>query len=435
MTPFNAAPWPPEYLRSFQRRDSYRFVALTWGTRGDVQPFVTLGAELMRRGHRFTIAARAPFRSFVEERGIGFFEMEDDGTDALMHAMANSGGGARGIKLFFEAQRRLIRPQFRQLWQASEGADVLVSNAAYTVPAPHIAEKRGVPLVQVFLDPVFVPTRAYGFYDDRVKDRGALANLVSTRVRNHLAGLLTLDAVIAWRREHGLGWPRRVELAAPALVFNMPVFAAWSTALLPRPSDWPASIVQTGRWPWSVAERVSPALADFMAKGPAPIYLGFGSWGVHDKVALTQAILEALRVTGNRAVLHRNTVDASVAFPDHVYVDDELPHEWLFPRVKAVVHHGGAGTAGAAAAAGVPSVVIPASFGQVSWGGIVSERGCGTLLMRSELSAATLAAAIQKVDAPDVRERAREIGERARAEGGVTLAAGEIEWQLSRAAR
>ena len=74
-------PWPREFLRSFQRKPSFRFAALTWGSRGDVQPFVSLGAELVRRGHGVVLAARAPFRSFVEEHGLDFFELEEDGTE------------------------------------------------------------------------------------------------------------------------------------------------------------------------------------------------------------------------------------------------------------------------------------------------------------------------------------------------------------------
>jgi len=214
----------------------------------------------------------------------------------------------------------------------------------------------------------------------------------------------------------------------------MPVFAAWSTALLPRPRDWPEPVVQTGRWHWPVEEQVSTPLRQFMEAGLAPVYIGFGSWGTHDKTAVTELILEALRNTGSRGILHRNTVDGRSSFPESVYVDDNLPHEWLFPRVKAVVHHGGAGTTGAVATAGVPSVIVPAFFGQVPWGGLVRQQGVGTLLARSKLSAASLAQALREVDQPPVREQARQMGERARAEGGVTRAADEIERRLTEAA-
>jgi sterol 3beta-glucosyltransferase len=426
-------PWPAEYVRRFRPGGALQLAALTWGTRGDVQPFVALGAELVKRGHRVTIAAREPFRSLIESHGLGFFKMEEDGTEELMRVLAQSRGGADGARHFVTWQRRILRPQFRELWEATEGADAIVSNAAFTVPAVHIAEARGIPIVQAFFDPGFIPTRRYGLFDNRVEDRGALLNLASTRLRNIVGGLVTRDIVSAWRKERGLRTPLLSEFNDPALLRRLPVIAAWSSALLDRPDDWPEWFVQTGRWRLPVKERVSQALIDFMAAGPAPVYIGFGSWGASDKAAVTEVLLEALRVTGERAILHRNTVDERRAFPPHVFVDDDLPHDWLLPQMKVVVHHGGAGTTGAALEAGVPAVIIPAFFAQIPWGEIIVQKGVGALLMRRDLRAETLAGAIEKVGAPAVRERAAKLGARARAEGGVTLAADAIEVRLKEA--
>lgn len=196
---------------------------------------------------------------------------------------------------------------------------------------------------------------------------------------------------------------------------------------LERPDDWPAWFVQTGRWRLPEEPRIDPRLLDFMAAGPAPVYMGFGSWGVHDKKVVTDVALEALRITGDRAVLQAGMVDARRSFPEHVYVGDELPHDWLFPRMKAVVHHGGAGTAGAVATAGVPGVIIPAFFAQAVWGDVLLRKGIGAMLPRRELRADRLAAALRAVDQPEVRARARELGERARRDGSEAHAADVIE--------
>jgi UDP:flavonoid glycosyltransferase YjiC (YdhE family) len=426
-------PWPADYLRRFRPGSSLRFAALTWGTRGDVQPFVALGSELVKRGHRVTIAAREPFRSLIEAHGLGFFRMEEDGTEELMRVLAESRGGADGAKHFVTWQRAILRPQFRQLWEATEDADAILSNAAFTVPAIHIAEERGVPIVQAFFDPGFIPTRRYGVFNNRVEDRGALRNLASVRLRNIVGGLVTRDIVRAWRKERGRKTPLLNEFNAPGLLRRLPVIAAWSEALIERPDDWPEWFVQTGRWRLPVKERVSQRLIDFMAAGPPPVYIGFGSWGSADKAAVTDVLLEALRITGDRAVLHQNTVDDRRVFPPHVFVDDDLPHDWLLPRMKVVVHHGGAGTTGAALEAGVPAVIIPAFFAQIPWGEIIAQKGVGALLMRRDLRAEALAGAIEKVGARSVRDRAAKLGARARAEGGVTLAADAIERRLNEA--
>jgi UDP:flavonoid glycosyltransferase YjiC (YdhE family) len=422
--------WPREYLRHFQWKPSLRFAALTWGTRGDVQPFVALGAELVRRGHRVLLAARAPFRSFVESHGLDFFEMEEDGTEELMHTLARSDGGPAGVKLFVAWQRRLIPTQFRQFWEASEGADVLLSNAAFTAPAVHIAEHRGLPLFQAFFDPGFIPTRRYGLFDNRLQDRGALLNLASARLKNIAIGLFTRDLMNAWRKERRMPTALLNEHHRPELLFRLPVLAAWSPAFVDRPDDWPEWFVQTGRWRLAEAQHVTQRLSDFVSAGPPPIYLGFGSWGVHDKTAVTDLLLEALRRTGNRGILHRNTVDGRSAFPADVYVDDNLPHDWLFPRMKAVVHHGGAGTTGAVLTAGVPGVIIPAFFAQALWGELLKSKGIGTRVARRELTADSLVAALREVEQPQVRARAKALGDRARSEGGELQAADEIERRL-----
>jgi len=427
--------WPREFVRNFRHKPSLRFAALTWGTRGDIQPFVALGTELVRRGHQVMLAARAPFRAFIEEHGLGFFELEEDGTDELMHALARSDGGPDGVKLFVQWTRRMVQPQFRQFLAATEGADVLISNAAFTAPALHIAEHRGLPIFQAFFDPGFVPTRRYCISDNRVRDRGALANLAITRLKNAASGLFTWDLVNAWRRERRLPLHLLGEQHHPARLFRLPVLAAWSQALVERPDDWPEWFVQTGRWHLAEKQEPSPRLRDFMAAGPAPVYLGFGSWGVHDKTAVTDLLLETLRATGNRGVLHRNTVDGRSTFPENVFVDDNLPHDWLFPQVKAVVHHGGAGTTGAVATAGVPSIIVPAFFAQEVWGHLLDQKGIGMMLSRKALTVERLAAALRQVDQVQVRERAKALGERARVERAEAQAADEIERRLAEAAR
>ncbi|QRN94346.1 glycosyltransferase family 1 protein [Archangium violaceum] len=426
--------WPREYLRHFQRKPSLRFVALTWGSRGDVQPFVALGSELIRRGHRVVLAARAPFRSFVEEHGLDFFELEEDGTEELMHSLASSDGGPDGVKLLASWQRRMVPSQFRQFWQATAGADVLLSNAAFTSPALHIAERRGIPIFQAFFDPGFIPTRRYCVSDNRVQQRNELLNLATTRLKNLVGGLFTWDLVNAWRREQRLPVDLLGEYHRPGLLFRLPVLVAWSRELVERPDDWPEWFSQTGRWRLATQQQQPDArLKDFVEAGAPPVYIGFGSWGVHDKKAVTDLLLEALRVTGQRGILHRNTVDGRSSFPADVYVDDNLPHDWLFPRVKAVVHHGGAGTTGAVTTAGVPSVIIPAFFAQDVWGHIVREKGIGTMLSRRELSVDGLASALREVDRPEVRERARALGMRASNEGAEVHAADEIERWLKEA--
>jgi UDP:flavonoid glycosyltransferase YjiC (YdhE family) len=188
--------------------------------------------------------------------------------------------------------------------------------------------------------------------------------------------------------------------------------------------------VQTGWWRLPRKKAPQRRLGDFVLSGPPPLYIGFGSWDIHDKAPVTDAVLEALRITRNRAVLLSATVDRRPDYPPNVLVVDSVSHEWLFPRLKAAVHHGGAGTTGAVSMAGIPSVIVPAFDAQKPWGRLVSQKGIGAMLDRRELNAETLAAAIREVGQDDVRAQARRTGVLLRDERGVEQAADEIERRL-----
>lgn len=429
-------PWPPEHRRNHQFKPSYRFAALTWGSRGDVQPFTALGAELVRRGHQVTLAAREPFRSMIEEQGIDFYAMAEDGTRALMCSLAdNQQGFSAMAKISTAYSRGLIHTQFRSFWEASQGADAILTKAISTAPALHVAERRGVPVFLTHFDPGFIPTKHFCLSADRIQDRGTLFNQLSARLMLLGMGLSSADLINAWRKEQHMSKDWFAKRLRSSHLFQMPTFVAWSSHLLERPPDWPEWFVQTGRWRLASKVPVSQRLRDFVTAGAPPVYVGFGSWGVHDKTAVTDVLLRALQETGNRAILLRNTVDARRVFPRNVLVAEELPHDWLFPRLKLAVHHGGAGTMGAVAAAGIPSIVIPAFPAQAAWGHIVIEKGIGTMVARQDLNVAHLVAALREASRPEVCERACALGALAQNDGAEYQAADEIERRLREIAR
>jgi sterol 3beta-glucosyltransferase len=431
----SALPWPPEYRRNLKRKGTYRFVILNWGTRGDIQPFIALGAELVGRGHQVVLAAREPFRALAESRGLEFFSMAEDGTEDLMRALAGAKSIPDMLNTSTSYSRRIARQQLREFWEASAGADVILAKAITTAPVMHIAEARGMPVFLVHFDPGFIPTASYCFWGGRIQDLDPFRNRLMAGFLLLSFGLSLTDKINAWRREKRMRLDPLVTRNWAFHLSRFPAFAAWSRHFLPRPLDWPARVVQTGWWILPHNRPVDSRLRDFVREWPPPVYIGFGSWGVHDKTALTEMILDALRMTGNRAVLLRNTVDGRREFPPGVLVADDLPHDWLLPQMKAAVHHGGAGTAGAVITAGIPSVVVP-SFGmQAAWGQLIAEKGIGRILEHRELTAKRLAEALRSVEQEAIRRRADSIGALARREGGVRQAAEEIEERLWKAAR
>jgi sterol 3beta-glucosyltransferase len=213
---------------------------------------------------------------------------------------------------------------------------------------------------------------------------------------------------------------------------SLPVLYAFSPLVVPKPPDWNASIRLTGYWvlPADAAWRPPAALDAFLGAGPAPVYIGFGSMTPTRADRLTAIAVDALAAAGQRGVL----LGGWGAFgegdlPSTVIAVRDVPHEWLLPRMRAIVHHGGAGTTGAALRAGVPSIVVPLGFDQPFWGRRVYALGVGPRpISRRRLTAAWLAQAIQTATTDGaMRARAADLGTALRAEHGVEVAVAEIE--------
>lgn len=203
---------------------------------------------------------------------------------------------------------------------------------------------------------------------------------------------------------------------------------AWSPHLLPAPADWPAEARPTGFWtlPADAAWTPPEPLARFLADGDPPVYVGFGSAVGGDPEALTAAVLEAVRLTGRRAVLATGWGALRPGRPaDGVLVIEEAPHDRLLPRVAVAVHHGGVGTVAAALRAGVPQVVRPFLGDQPFWAARLHRLGVAPPPLTGRLRPERLAAAI--ADAADRAPAARDLAGRLAAEHGVTAAVRRLE--------
>jgi len=208
---------------------------------------------------------------------------------------------------------------------------------------------------------------------------------------------------------------------------DCPILYGFSPAVVPTPTDWPAFVHPTGYWFLDAPRDWRPpvALSAFLAAGPPPVYVGFGSMRNRQPQVVTALVVEALERAGQRGVLHSGWDGlAELRLPETIFPVDSIPHDWLFPRMAAIVHHGGAGTTAAALRAGRPAVVVPFFADQPFWARRVYELGVGPYpLPRARLTAARLADAITAaVYDPTMLERAVALGERLRAEDGVSEA-------------
>ena len=206
-----------------------------------------------------------------------------------------------------------------------------------------------------------------------------------------------------------------------------------SPTLLPRPADWPANAVLTGAWTLEPEGWEPPrALAEFLAAGEAPVYVGFGSMSVFAGKELWQALIEA--VGPRRALFYCGESSvATMPLPPNCFKIGPTPHHWLLPRVSLAVHHGGCGTTHAAARAGVPSVVLPFAADQFFWAERLAALGVApspkaALKVRADALKRMLDFALSE----EVRKRARAIGAQMACEDGKRAAVERIETALRR---
>jgi UDP:flavonoid glycosyltransferase YjiC (YdhE family) len=205
---------------------------------------------------------------------------------------------------------------------------------------------------------------------------------------------------------------------------STPMISAYSPSIISHPADWPRSVHVTGTFYLDTGAgwQPPPELVAFLEAGDPPVYIGFGSMAGRDPEGLARLSLEALTQSGQRGLLLTGWGGLRAEWvPDDVFVLDAAPHSWLFPRMAAAVHHGGAGTTAETLRAGVPTVIVPFILDQFFWGARVKALGVGPdPIPRTKMTADRLAQAIRAaVTDPEMRRRARACGEAVRAQDGV----------------
>lgn len=411
-----------------------RIALVTVGSRGDVQPVLALAAGLRRRGHDAWVVAHHEFAPLARQHGIELRAARGGSPRAIMR----SPGGVAAVASAnpFVTWRRmlaLLRQGARAFTldavEACHGADLVGVSGLGVFPGVTAAQRIGrpfftaspVPLIRTreFPSPVFPPGPSAVPGYNRASHWLSEAFLLAP-----LARLLRQV-----RSEMGLEprFPSLRQVAARALVRLVGV----SPAVLPPPGDAHPAPTFCGYWFLDeVGGAPPPALARFLAEGPPPVVVGFGSMSSRDPGRDAETAVEALAWLGRRGVLLSGWAGPVAArLPATVLAVESAPHGALFPCAAAVVHHGGAGTSAAALRAGVPAVVVPFAVDQPFWADRVHRLGAAPApIPHRALTAARLARALdQALTSAAIRDRARAIGERIRAEDGPASAAVALE--------
>ena len=347
-----------------------RVLIVTSGSTGDVTPYTGLGKRLQEAGHEVTLATHEPFRETVE---LPFLPLPGDLRQVLPQARGQDGTGSGTGPRALLRLMRIARPLIADLGagivaavEQSRAEAVLLS----TVVAPlgyQVAEAAGIPWAGVFPQPVF-PTGDFGPVLLGGRHFGRVGNRLAGRIAQNSAQPLYAGPVNDLRRS--LGLPKRSMAALQRdQLHRFPTFHGFSPSVVPRPSDWPQSQRVAGYWwPALPPDWTPPAEVEaFLAAGPPPVFVGFGSMAAGRGERLAAPVLTAIRAAGVRAVVQAGWSGLRVGAGDDVLSVDTLPHEWLFPRMAAVVHHCGAGTTAAGLRAGVPAVAVPVLADQPFW--------------------------------------------------------------------
>ena len=404
-----------------------KLVILTVGSRGDVQPYIALGQGLQQAGFKVTLATHAEFETMIRAHGLDFKPLRGNPRELMQsaegQALVRSG---TDLLKFARAMRTAVGTSFGETCDdclaACEDADALILSFLTAGVGAMIAKARQLPTILAYLQPL-TPTGAFPVIALPTLYLGGVLNKTSHRLASQIFWGAFRPGLEAWARKRlSLKIPRFGPYAA--LERQSLVLYGFSRLLVPRPLDWQPNIHVTGPWQLSESEFLPAAgLESFLAAGPKPLYIGFGSISGADPERLTDQILTALQANQLRGVLLSGWGGLKPQqLPKEVLLVDKVPHNWLFPRMAGVVHHAGAGTTHAGLWAGVPSLGLPFFGDQAFWAQRMFGMGAGPKpILQTQMSQASLNAAFQALsEQPRFAQRAAEIAQRMRSEGGVS---------------
>ncbi|KAK3078111.1 hypothetical protein LTS18_008412, partial [Coniosporium uncinatum] len=439
-----------EIFENTKQRLKLNVVVIVIGSRGDIQPFIKLGKILKEDyGHRVRIATHPAFKKFVEEdSGLEFFSVGGDPSELMAFMVKNPGliPSLDTVKAGEIGKRRAnMYEMFQGMWRACinatddetdkenmrmmGGKHPFVADAIIANPPSfahvHIAERLGIPLHMMFTFP-YTPTTQFPH---------PMANIKQSNVDKDYTNFMSYPLVemMTWQglgdlvnrfRVKTLGLEPVSTLWAPGQLYRLkvPYTYLWSPGLVPKPKDWGPEIDIAGFVFLELASSFEPPkeLVDFLDAGEPPVYIGFGSIVVDDPDKFTNMIFEAVKLAGVRALVSKGWGGlGGDNTPDNVFMLENTPHDWLFPKCSAVVHHGGAGTTAIGLKTGKPTMIVPFFGDQPFWGDMVSRARAGAFkcIPYKKLTAEKLAEGIKQCLTDEAKENVQKIADSIDKEG------------------
>jgi len=416
-------------------------VIIAPGSQGDVQPFLALGKGLIKAGNTVRLVTNQNYKAQVESHGLEFWPIEVNTEDIIrsdkMREALESGKLLTSMARMGKELKQHAELLAQRGLAGCQGMNMVIAGISGLFTGYSLAEKLGIPFVQAHNIP-FTPTKAF-------------PGTLLPRYPSWLGGYRIshrLTQQIVWQayrptdkvvREQVLELPKSPFFGPfkSESLRDGPIIYGISPSIISRPVDWAENIHITGFWLLDPPDEWTPPsdLIEFLKDDPAPLYIGFGSMSNKRPEETADLVLKALKETNQRAIVFSGWGGLSKTnLPDSVLMVDSVPHSWLFQRIQAVIHHGGAGTTAAGLNAGVPSIIVPFHGDQPFWGRLIAKLGVGpNPIPRKKLSTERLVNAIQEVGADqEMSERAANLGSKIRAENGIARAIAIISEMYNR---
>ena len=401
-----------------------------WGTTGDVYPLLALAEQLLNRSHQVRVCAPSIYKDRIIEIGADFYEVGVAFDLAEFHQTMDTMMAMRDpmAPLLLIAKEGIIKrgeKWYNDCLTAMKGYDLVICHSI-DIPTQEAAIRNHLPWITVTYCPGFIKTpdnAPYPFPNWSRTFNAFVWKLVRLRLKYSVDPLFNQFIVSVG------GKPRAFmasdEMYSPYLNLIAASPSLCSSIKFKPNHKW------TGVWHLGQPDYVPPSdLTDFLPDGPPPIVITFGSMGGSDGEETTEILVDAIKMTDQRAIIQAGWGLLGIQDADpNIYCTEYIPHQWLFPQASCVVHHGGAGTTASVCRAKVPSVVVPHIADQFYWGKLLYDLGVAPKkLPRRQLTAKRLAQRIEQVlEIPTMAERAVSLGTQMETEDGLTTAVELVE--------
>lgn len=388
-----------------------RVLIISYGTHGDIRPYVALGKALKERGHCVALCVNHRFEALVLQNGLEYRYMSDDIVcliesvlgRSLLEGLNNALGFVRAVAKLTLEIGELQAGILKDTWLAAKEfqPDILLFSPK-NYAAIHFAEKLGAEAIAAPLFPQFVPTNERPTLGFPSWFKSKKYNIWTYNVVRKISSFIGAKPLKEWREVNGLA-PTfcGLDICNDTTGRPIEIINGYSAAVFPVENDQPNHVSTVGFWflTPSPDEALPSDLVDFLSIGEKPIYIGFGSMASSRSKKVSEAVIQALQELNIRAVIAtgwggleiRNTID-------NIFVVEQVSHELLFPHVSAVVHHGGAGTTATGLKHACPTLVCPVMGDQPLWGERIYTLGLGPKpIQQNRITTASLTKSISSL--------------------------------------